>query len=153
MTLSLATFFPFRLARLAEAVSLEMRQVYHARHGLTRPDWRVLAWLGEQGEATASEIAALSAMHKTKVSRAVRRLEQRRWLRRARDTNDRRVERLTLTKTGRAAFEDVAEALLEREAQVLAKLSPAQQKALLRAIGALEAALLENGGGRAVSKS
>lgn len=103
----LENFLPYRLMRLSEAVSREFAKAYHDRYGLTRPQWRVFATLGQYGTMTATAIGAHSAMHKTKVSRAVAALEKRKWLERETDPTDRRVERLTLTKTGRAAYRDM----------------------------------------------
>ena len=55
---------------------------------------------------TATAIGAHSAMHKTKVSRAVAELEKRKWLTRTPDAADRRVEHLALTKAGAAAYRE-----------------------------------------------
>lgn len=93
--------------RLSEAVSREFAKVYHDRHGLTRPEWRVFATLGQYGTMTATAIGAHSSMHKTKVSRAVAALEKRKWLARTPDADDRRVEQLALTRTGQAAYRDM----------------------------------------------
>ncbi|MGN6535929.1 MAG: MarR family winged helix-turn-helix transcriptional regulator [Mesorhizobium sp.] len=102
--LELESFLPYRLYRLADLVSREFAAVYKDRLGLTRPEWRVLAGLGQHGSLTAKTLGEQSAMHKTKVSRAVAELEQRRWLTRTPDANDRRIEHLTLTKAGLAAY-------------------------------------------------
>jgi DNA-binding MarR family transcriptional regulator len=102
--LELESFLPYRLYRLADLVSREFAAVYKNRLGLTRPEWRVLAGLGQHGTLTAKLLGEQSAMHKTKVSRAVAELERRRWLSRTPDANDRRIEHLTLTKAGLAAY-------------------------------------------------
>ncbi|TIP68974.1 MAG: MarR family transcriptional regulator, partial [Mesorhizobium sp.] len=47
-TLELESFLPYRLYRLADAVSREFSRVYKDRHGLTRPEWRTLAGLGQR---------------------------------------------------------------------------------------------------------
>ncbi len=98
--LDLESFLPYRLNRLADAVSREFSKIYRERYGLTRPEWRTLATLGQFGIMTATQIGAHSAMHKTKVSRAVAELEKRRWLTRTPAPTDRRIEHLTLTKAG-----------------------------------------------------
>ncbi len=102
--LALEGFLPYRLNRLADAVSREFARTYRDRHGLTRPEWRVFATLGQYGTMTATAIGAHSAMHKTKVSRAVAALEKRAWLARTTNPADRRIEQLALTKAGRAAY-------------------------------------------------
>lgn len=82
MTLILDAFLPYRLNRLAEAASDEVRPIYRDRYGMNRPEWRTLIVLAHLGRATATEICIHSNQHKTKVSRAVRALEDRRWLKR-----------------------------------------------------------------------
>jgi DNA-binding MarR family transcriptional regulator len=69
-------------------------------YDLTVPEWRVLATLGEFQELGATAIGSHSCMHKTKVSRAVRALEGRRWLKRREVPQDRREELLSLTRLG-----------------------------------------------------
>ena len=81
-------------------------------------------------------------MHKTKVSRAVAALEKRRWLAREPDTRDRRVERLTLSKIGQKAYEDMVPVAHRFEAGLLARMKPEERKALLAGLAALERAAL-----------
>lgn len=104
----LETFLPYRLNRAAELISLSFAREYKQRFQMTRPEWRTLAALGSVGRMTATEIGAHSNMHKTKVSRAVHALEQRRWLKRLEDDADRRIEHLELTSLGRKSYGEMA---------------------------------------------
>lgn len=131
--LSLETFLPYRLNRLADAVSREFSAIYRREHGLTRPEWRLLATLGQYGSMTATAVGQHSSMHKTKVSRAVAALEKRRWLTRGADEADRRVEHLWLTKTG------------ERVYRELVPLAKAFEKRLADTLGAEGFAELDRG--------
>ncbi len=103
----LQSFLPYLLNQAAEASSLDFQQVYKDRYGMLRNEWRVLFHLGIYGRMTASEIGQRAAMHKTKISRAVQRLSDRRFLSRSRADADRRVEYLELTALGRAAYSDL----------------------------------------------
>ena len=140
--LTLETFLPYRLNRLADAISREFAKTYRERYGLTRPEWRTLAGLGQNGTMTAKAVGEQSAMHKTKVSRAVAELERRKWLTRRRNTTDRRIEHLTLTRVGEAVYRELAPLAKAYEADLLARMSPAQGKSVLQGLNALEAALL-----------
>lgn len=131
--LELETFLPYRLYRLADLVSREFAAVYKDRFGLTRPEWRVLAGLGQHGTLTAKTLGEQSAMHKTKVSRAVAELERRRWLSRTSDPGDRRIEHLTLTKAGLAAYGEMV------------PLAKAFERRLSKALGAACLAELDHG--------
>ena len=139
--LDLESFLPYRLYRLADAVSREFSRIYRDRHGLTRPEWRTLSGLGQRGTMTATELGEQSAMHKTKVSRAVAELERRRWLTRTPDESDRRVEHLALTKTGLAAYREMVPLAKAFERQLLERLSHQERAAIVSGVAALEGAL------------
>jgi DNA-binding MarR family transcriptional regulator len=136
--LALESFLPYRLNRIAEAVSREFSKIYRDRFGLTRPEWRTLATLGEFGTMTATAIGEHSSMHKTKVSRAVAELENRKWLARTPDAADRRVEHLALTKTGRGAYGELVPLAKAFERRLSERLTRADREALLSGIHALE---------------
>lgn len=132
----LESFLPYRLNRAAELISLSFSREYKQRFQMTRPEWRALAALGSVGRMTATEIGTHSNMHKTKVSRAVAALEERRWLKRRENESDRRVEHLELTAAGQKAYREIAD------------LARAYQASLERALGAgaierIEAGLAE----------
>jgi DNA-binding MarR family transcriptional regulator len=140
-TLELESFLPYRLYRLADAVSREFSRVYKDRHGLTRPEWRTLAGLGQHGTMTATALGEQSAMHKTKVSRAVAELERRRWLTRKPGEKDRRVEHLTLTGAGLAAYREMVPLAKAFERDLLARLNAGERAAIVSGVAALEGAL------------
>jgi DNA-binding MarR family transcriptional regulator len=122
--LQLEQFLPYRLNRIASAVSLDFRSVYGPHHDLTIPEWRVLATLGQFEEISAKAIGQHSSMHKTKVSRAVRALEERRWLRRRESEEDRREEILTLTPLGQKIYRDIVPKAVAFERRILDELGP-----------------------------
>ncbi|MEL7256453.1 MAG: MarR family transcriptional regulator [Pseudomonadota bacterium] len=112
----LPDFLPYLLNQAAEAASLEFQKIYKGRYGMLRTDWRVLFHLGVYGPLTAKDIASRAGIHKTKISRAVTRLEKLRFLTRKRDANDRRFETLRLTPSGIAAFRDLRDAAQKYDA-------------------------------------
>ncbi|MBZ9656033.1 MarR family winged helix-turn-helix transcriptional regulator [Phyllobacterium lublinensis] len=137
--LILEDFLPYRLNKAAEAISQRFAGLYRDQYGLTRPEWRTLATLGQFGVLTATAIGTHSSMHKTKVSRAVFALEQRYWLRRKRDEADRRIENLELTPAGRKVYADLAKVAHAFEAELLSNLGPHGEKELKAGLAALEA--------------
>ena len=136
--LELERFLPYRLHHLADLVSRDFARVYRDRLGLTRPGWRVLAGLGQNGTMTATALGAQSSMHKTKVSRAVAELERRHWLVRRPDENDRRVEHLTLTRAGLAAYREMVPLARAFEADLLRTLRDGERAAIETALAVLE---------------
>jgi DNA-binding MarR family transcriptional regulator len=135
--LALEHFLPYRLNRLSSAVSQQFRAVYGPHHDLTVPEWRVLATLAQFGTMTAKAIGRHSSMHKTKVSRAVRALEERRWLVRRENEQDRREESLSLTAPGLHAYGEIVPRALAFEAELLAALGR-DAEPLLKALALME---------------
>lgn len=132
MDFRLETFLPYRLNQAAERVSQRFAAQYRARYHMTRPEWRALAALDSYGRMTATEIGANSSMHKTKVSRAVKAPEEKRWLKRGEDPADRRVEHLELAPSGTHIYGEMV-ALARDYEQELARLPGADSLEQLEA--------------------
>jgi DNA-binding MarR family transcriptional regulator len=139
--LELERFLPYRLNRISTAVSQEFRSVYGPHHDLTIPEWRVLATLGQFDKMGAKAIGCHSSMHKTKVSRAVGALEERRWLKRCENQEDRREEILSLTARGRKAYLEILPRAVAFEQHILGDLGPGAPS-FLAALDRLEKILL-----------
>jgi DNA-binding MarR family transcriptional regulator len=136
--LLLARFFPFRLNRLAVAVSQHLADIYRDRFSLEIPEWRVIATVGEARGCTAQFVALSTRMHKTRVSRAIAQLQRRGLIERAANLRDRRALRLRLTRAGLRMYAQLVPLALSRERELLACLSAAQRQALLRILARLE---------------
>ena len=135
----LGRFLPYALSQAAEATSMGFQKFYRQRYGMLRTEWRVLFHLGVYGQMTASDICMRARMHKTKISRAVHRLTERRFIERVTDTQDRRVAHLTLTAQGRAAYDDLRNVAEQYERNLMAHLAPEEVGALRRALAKLSA--------------
>nr|WP_281409878.1 MULTISPECIES: MarR family transcriptional regulator [unclassified Rhizobium] len=105
--------------KIASLVSKEFRSIYGPDYDLLIPEWRVLATLGQFERMSAREIGIHSSMHKTKVSRAVRALEERRWLHREGNQQDRREEILSLTNAGRRYYNSIVPRAIAFEQSLL----------------------------------
>lgn len=127
---TLAAFFPYRLAVLAERVSLSVAQLYADRFQISRAEWRVLAALGVNNGMAAKDIGAYSTLDKMQVSRAVARLEASGLITRAPDDADRRAKILTLTPAGRTLFQKIVPLARAREEELLADLTAEERAAL-----------------------
>ncbi|MFT6657176.1 MarR family winged helix-turn-helix transcriptional regulator [Maritalea sp.] len=136
--LALETFLPYRLNQAAEKVSQKFALEYKKRYGLTRPEWRTFATIGQFGTITAREICNHSPMHKTKVSRAVFALEKRRWVKRTPDPADRRLEHLELTTIGQTAYKDMVGVANVFEEKFIESIGVKDSQFLLNALDAIE---------------
>lgn len=128
--MKLDTFFPYRLAVLAEAVSRSMAQVYGERFELSRDEWRVLAALAETSPMKTTALIEHTTMDKMRVSRAVNRMIQAGWLDRQDDPDDGRGYLLSLLPAGLALYRKIVPMVLAREQFLFEGLS-AEERALL----------------------
>jgi DNA-binding MarR family transcriptional regulator len=131
--LELQDFLPHRLNVLSSLVSQALTRVY-GRYGIGIPEWRVLVSLGQFGVMTGKAIGTRTHMHKTKVSRAVAQLEQRKFLTRRSNRDDLREAFLSLTPAGRAVYEELAPRALEFTDRLSEVVAPGDRAAFDRAM-------------------
>jgi DNA-binding MarR family transcriptional regulator len=136
--MQLETFFPYRLAVLAEQVSLATAQVYRERFALTRDEWRVLAALAHQGEIRAADVKDRTTLDKMQVSRALARLEAQGLVARAPDPDDGRASRVRLLAAGMALYRKIGPMVRAREEYLLSDLTPQERKVFSAAIDKVE---------------
>ena len=129
----LADFLPYRISITSNAVSDLIAREYRTRFGLKIPEWRVMAVLGDVGEATQRELVAATRMDKVAVNRATKALGERALIQRAPNMRDGRSHHLALTLAGKALYGEIMPLALQMESQVLAVLDK-DETALLSAL-------------------
>ena len=137
-SMKLETFFPYRLAVLAEQVSLATAQVYRERFALSRDEWRVLAALAHQGEIRAADVKDRTTLDKMQVSRALARLEDQGLVARAPDPDDGRASRVRLLPAGTALYRKIVPMVQAREEYLLSDLTPQEVEVFAAAIDKVE---------------
>jgi DNA-binding MarR family transcriptional regulator len=75
--------------------------------GFSNAEWRVMLTLHDISNSTAADITAQWAMDKMAISRAIRRLEERGWITREVNPDDRRSLVLSLTQAGQEKYAEV----------------------------------------------
>ena len=103
--LRMEAFLPYRLIRVADRFDTAFSHYCGPEDELSWSEWQVLWSLGESSPITAKVISLHSGLSKTKISRAVKVLEDRGYLLRQRDRADRRFELLSLTEEGMRRFD------------------------------------------------
>ncbi|MBX2837408.1 MAG: MarR family transcriptional regulator [Gammaproteobacteria bacterium] len=130
----ISLFLPYLLNLAAEQTSLEFQENYKGRYNMLRTEWRVLFHLGKYGELTATEIVERARLHKTKISRAVQALEDKRFLNRRLSPTDRRVEYLALTKAGLQVYRELSKSAQSYEKSLTLSLSQSEIMGLKTAL-------------------
>jgi DNA-binding MarR family transcriptional regulator len=132
--LKLENFLPHQLNVVSSLVSQVLSRVYSQRYGIGIPEWRVLVTLGQYGVMTGKSVGAHTHMHKTKVSRAVAQLENRKLITRRANRDDLREAFLSLTPPGRAVYEEAAPVALDFMRRLSEAVAPADRIAFDRAL-------------------
>lgn len=116
---ALELFLPYQLSIASNAVSGRIAQEYRSRFGLSIPEWRVMAILGDSGAMTQRDLTMRTLMDKVAVNRACKVLEDRSLAERTPNEHDGRSHLLDLTADGRAMFEQIMPLALELERRLL----------------------------------
>ncbi len=130
-------FLPHQLNVLANRTSEGFSAIYSAGYGLSVPEWRILATLGEASSARAKDIEGTRHMHKTVVSRAVAALEERGLVGNAPNEKDKRERFLFLTDAGRRLYDEIVPLGLAYEDRFLAVLDVEERAQLERIMAKL----------------
>lgn len=93
-------YLPYRFTVLAGRLSAELAKQYKIKYGISMPEWRVLLNVGYADDLSVRDIEKRVSLEKSKVSRAVAKLEAKGHLIKQIDSDDRRLLKLTLTKQG-----------------------------------------------------
>lgn len=136
--LDLSDFIPYRLSVLANVVSTSLARAYGQRFGLSIPEWRVMAVLGQFPGISALEVGTRTAMDRVTVSRAVARLLAKRYLARRFSDTDKRRSELALSSAGEKIYREVVPMARAYERALVKALTPAQRLALDDAMHCLQ---------------
>lgn len=131
-SLRLATFLPFRLSVLSNAVSQRIAELYDREFGLSIWQWRVMAVTADTPGITATEIGQRTQMDKVAVSRAVAGLMEVGYLERRPSPEDARRSLLFVTRAGRDIYELIVPLALAEEERLVATLTAKEQTELAR---------------------
>lgn len=130
----MADFLPYLLNQAADVLSLDFQARYKSRYGMLRTEWRVLFHLGRYGAMTATDICDRARLHKTKVSRAVAALEEKRFLSRNTLETDRRHAALCLTAKGQGVYGALYDDARKFDAAIRSGMSPQEAEILHRCL-------------------
>jgi DNA-binding MarR family transcriptional regulator len=131
----------FRLVRVVNLTARPFVETLSRTHELTLNEWRVMVVLASHPGVAATEVADATGLDKMSVSRAIAALARKRRLLKSADPADGRRTLLSLSAAGRGLFQRIGESAAEREAQLFAGVSAAEQEQMARTIDRLIEAL------------
>ncbi|QBY01383.1 MarR family transcriptional regulator [Rhodophyticola sp. CCM32] len=112
----------YLLAAASEQASADFHAQVRAT-GLRVPEWRVLACLIDSDPMMVTELAGLSLLEQSRMTKTIDQMDTRGLVSRISDAADRRRVRVTLTDAGKALAEDLVAKANAQEARLLASLA------------------------------
>ena len=140
-TLMLNQFLPYRMVNLADGISNACSKIYREEFDVSIPEWRILARLAEHEKLNAKDIGDITFMDKSRVSRAVKLLEDKGLLLKVKDNTDNRASFLSLSESGRDLYAKIAPKALDWEAELIDVLDIVEYRDFLRVLEKLDARL------------
>jgi DNA-binding MarR family transcriptional regulator len=130
----LSDFMPYRLALISERVSHRLSIDYGRSHNLTVAEWRVLVHLQNSGVVSVRDVQLFTNLVKSRVSRAVNRLENARLVKKQTSTSDARLIEIALTQSGCDVLVSLLGDARATEARLMNDVSKADLAAFYRVI-------------------
>lgn len=131
---------PIRLAALTERLAREIENPLRLRYELPVKDWKVMQALAAHGPLPPNEIHRIGGQNKSQISRALTCLLDRELVAKKPHPDDSRTFLVSLTPAGKRMFSTIVRQMLERQSELLERLTP-NDVALLNDLVHLEAAL------------
>lgn len=142
----LASFLPFRLVAVAEAVQRMFADTYDGSLNLTVPEIRALSVIAEFGTLSPTAVGQHTWMDKVKVSRATQSLVAKGLVNQRPDPTDGRSRLLRLTRKGVATHAKFVALANQLEAEVFDVLSSTEAATLNRILTKITTRLETTGG-------
>jgi DNA-binding MarR family transcriptional regulator len=132
---------PYRLLLLARIIDRQSARDLQ-KFGMSLAEWRVLAFVGAAGPASASKIGKSGEIDRAEISRAVGRLEAGGLIERRPDENHRKRFIISLTEAGTRLFHEVREERRRFFDGLTEGLSTAERQVIDKGLGTMAANLL-----------
>jgi DNA-binding MarR family transcriptional regulator len=133
-TLDLASYLPYLVNRLGNALVADMSANALAQHGLTIDLWRVLAVLSDRGAQRQIDLVGMTSIDASTVSRLVTRLVRLGLATRERSATSSREVVIDLTAKGRTLVGRIIPMALRLEQRAAAGIPPKDLAVVKRAL-------------------
>ncbi|MCR4264590.1 MarR family winged helix-turn-helix transcriptional regulator [Nitratireductor sp. ZSWI3] len=135
----------YLLAAASDAASADFHARVRAR-GLKAPEWRILACLSDEDGQMVTQLAQLSLIEQSHLTKIVDQMAVKGLVKRRSDARDRRRVRVYLTDSGRLLGAELVEAARAHERSIVRQMRPGEAALLKEALKHIHA-LYRAGGG------
>jgi DNA-binding MarR family transcriptional regulator len=134
---------PYFFTFISNKLSNNASALYRSRFNIGITEWRVMSVLASKPNIHANQIAAFLGTDKAAISRSLKRLEELKWIKPSTTQIDRRSRTIQLSAAGLAVHDQIIEIALEREKELLAVLTPEEQRLFVGFLQKIRNAVLD----------
>ena len=116
---TLENFLPYRILEVAQGINRRMSRVLLDEWDMSLAEWQVLASLARDGEVSVREVEPRTLLDTVAVSRAAKRLTDRKMIKREVNKQDKRLVVLKTTKKGRDVAAEIGRKVMEFEGEFM----------------------------------
>ena len=135
-----SSYLLYLLAASSDAASVQFHGIVRD-NGIRVPEWRVIACLYDQNGLMTTKLAEYALMEQSRLTRILDQMDQKGWVERCIDPEDRRRVRVYLTETGNGLAKTLVEEAKIHEEKLLSILKDTDAARLKPALQALLANL------------
>jgi DNA-binding MarR family transcriptional regulator len=129
----------FRLIVAAGWLTDGAKTFLRAEHRMSFPNWQVMVVIGSRGPISAKDVSQHTSQPPDRITRTVDFFEQRGWVARRIDPEDRRRVMLTMTSKGRKLYDHIEAVVREANHQMLLVLTKRERQTFDRLLRKYEA--------------
>ncbi len=134
----LEKYLPYQLVKLAKKVADAGNAEFAAPFNVSLAEWRILATIGQAGTISSRGLPDRTFMDKSKVSRALIKLETKKLIDREQNSEDNRSALLKFTPRGVELYNMLVRLALQWETDLISVFSTEEQSAFISSLEKLE---------------
>ena len=134
----LENYLPYQLVKLAKKVADAGNTEFAAPFNVSLAEWRILATIGQAGTISSRGLPDRTFMDKSKVSRALIKLEAKKLIAREPNNEDNRSALLKFTPRGVELYNMLVRLALQWETDLISVFSTEEQSAFISSLEKLE---------------
>lgn len=132
--MSVQSLLLYKIATIHRKAGAQVIKLCEDSYAITRREFRILSLLGQKGRLQSSEIAESSELERTRASRVLVALHQKKIIQRVHAPNDHRVVLYELTDTGQSIYRALMPQVEAINHQILGVLDTAEAQALIQGL-------------------
>ena len=126
----------YKVAMLSNDLSQSLASIYRP-FGLSMPEWRVVATLGNNNAMLSKNIAVATRLDKVQISRALQQLENKQLVIRMASERDKRAVNVALSEKGKNIFNEITPLVSQWQAEKIKNITADEYNTFLKVMNSL----------------